>query len=679
MLRKTAGMMAVVLTVGCLAGGAAAADKAALDKAFAVLAKYDWGQSREPLNAIDEALLQTHGKAAERKDLEGRLIAVLKGDAPSAAKQYVCRKLAIVGTAASVDALAPLLTDAKLSHMGRYALERMPCPAAGAAIRNAIGKVSGKLKVGMINSVGMRQDAQAVALLTPLLKDSDAQAAAAAAAALGKIGDPAAGGALASFLASAPKPLKNAAIDAMLDFAGRIGAKGEKAAAAKIYQGLYADGQPTRVRRAALRGLAMVQPTETVPLILKALSATDAGFRGLAVNMIAEMPGAEATRKFAAELPKLPAAGKVAMLDALAARKDPAACPAVVAAAKSGDAAVKAAAIQALGAVGGAAQVPMLAQAAAGKDDAAAAARSSLARLRGKDVNAAILSAGQSADAKTKVALINALAARSATDTADKVLAHVKESNADVSAAAVAALAVLGSEKQLPALVAHLKGGGDARAMDKTLSAIATRVKEKAADCLIGGLGGASADAQVVLLTALSRAGGDRALKTIIAKTSDGDAKVQEAAVRALAEWRDKAALAPMTALAEKTDNKVFKILALRGMVRLAAERGTPTAEKWAALSKAMAIAESVNDTGSKKLVLGALRDVQTLDAFKLVAKYVDVKGLTEEAGSAAVNIGNRVWNKDKALAKETIAKVVANVRNRRTKRDADNLLKKIK
>ena len=684
MFRKTAGRMAVALAVGWVFCGAAGAavDKAALEKACGALPKYDWGQSRDALNVIDDAVVQTHGDAAARKDLEQCLVAVLKGDATQAAKQYVCRKLAIIGTPASVDALAALLPDEKLSHMGRYALERMPCAEAGKALRDAIGKVGGKLQIGMVNSVGMRGDDQAVSQLVGLLKSSDAQVATAAAAALGKIGDPAAAKPLADFLAGAPKELKNAAIDASLDFAQRVAKKGKQDIAVAIYRGLYAEGQPSRVRRAALQGLAMVQPTETAPLILKALSSEDAGFRGLAMNMVKEMPGAEATKKFAGELPKLPPAGQVAMLDALAARKDPAACAAVLQAAKSGDEDVRVAAITALGAVGGAAQVPMLAKAAAGSDEAATAARASLARLAGDDVNKAILSAIASGDAKGKVELIKALAARSATDAAADVLKCAKDADKDVRTAAIDALGGLGDDKQLPALVAMLKGttdSGEIASLGKAITAIASRARANATDCLVAGLQGAGSDAKVALLTALCRAGGPKALETIIANTSSSDDKVKEAAVRALTDWPGIEALGAISDLAQKTDSKVFKILALRGMVRLARLRETPGKERWQALQTAMAIAEAVKDNGSLKLVLGALGDVQTLDALKLVAKYVDVKGLTEEAGTAAATIAGRVWNQDKALAKETLEKVVKNVRNKRARTDAQNVLKRIK
>ena len=76
-----------------------------LDKAFEALKTYDWGMDPSLIKPIDEAIVATHGDAAARKDLESRLIEVLKSDAPRAAKDAVCRALRTIGTAAAVPAL----------------------------------------------------------------------------------------------------------------------------------------------------------------------------------------------------------------------------------------------------------------------------------------------------------------------------------------------------------------------------------------------------------------------------------------------------------------------------------------------------------------------------------------------------------------------------------------------
>ena len=94
---------------------AAFADEA-LDKAFEALKTFEWGQDRNLVKPIDDAVVASHGDAAARKDLETRLVAELAGNAPRAAKDFVCRKLRLIGTAQSVPALAGLLGHAALGN-----------------------------------------------------------------------------------------------------------------------------------------------------------------------------------------------------------------------------------------------------------------------------------------------------------------------------------------------------------------------------------------------------------------------------------------------------------------------------------------------------------------------------------------------------------------------------------
>jgi HEAT repeat protein len=227
----------------------------ALDEAFGYLSTYEWGHDRKRLDAIDQAINATAGNRGLRRDLERRLLAVLRSDAPRAAKNYVCRKLRLIGTNRSVRLLAALLPDENLSHMARYALERMPFGAAGEALRDALGKVSGRTKVGIINSLGMRGDREVVGALISLLNNSDIEVAGAAAFALGKAGTPQAARALSSFLTKAPEALRLVVTDAALNAAARLLRDGNRLGAVELYRRIEAHSKAPHVRTAARHGL----------------------------------------------------------------------------------------------------------------------------------------------------------------------------------------------------------------------------------------------------------------------------------------------------------------------------------------------------------------------------------------------------------------------------------------
>ena len=223
--------------------------------AFEALKSYDWGTDRKTLNPIDDAVIATRGDAAARLALEKRLMAVLGSGASRSAKDYVCRTLKTMGTAESVPALAALLPDKDLSHMARYALERIPAPEAAAALRSSLPGLTGALKAGVIGSLGVRRDEASVPVLAGSLNDADKAVAAAAACALGSIGTPEAAKALRKSAATAPQRVKSAVADGCLVCAERLLSDGHKVEAIALYKSLGSQDQPKHVRLAATRGL----------------------------------------------------------------------------------------------------------------------------------------------------------------------------------------------------------------------------------------------------------------------------------------------------------------------------------------------------------------------------------------------------------------------------------------
>jgi HEAT repeat protein len=233
-------------------------DRISLDDEFKALAAFDWGADAAPLARIDAAVVAWHGEAALTADLEKRLGAIVGGQASRAAKEYACRKLMMIGTAASVPALAALLKNADNSHMARFALERISAPEAAQALRDALGSVQGNLRIGMIESLGGRGDAASVPELARLLS-ADPPVAAAAATALGHIHTPEALAALSAADPLAGSGVGRAVVDARLASAEALLAAGKRVDAQRVYQTLAdaVKGKPgaKAVELAAARGI----------------------------------------------------------------------------------------------------------------------------------------------------------------------------------------------------------------------------------------------------------------------------------------------------------------------------------------------------------------------------------------------------------------------------------------
>ena len=218
----------------------------AVDKAFEVLKTYDWGTDRNQLNAIDHALVSTEN-TADAKVLEEKLIEAMKSDISHSAKDFVARKLRSIGTAASVPALAPLLTNDEYSNLACFALESIPCKEAATALADAIGKTKGTVQAGIIGSA-VKRDVDVVGKLAQLVKSNDAITARCAALGLGTVGTAAAAKALAQGKQT------ESAIDGQFQCAEALLAGGKKNDAKAIYVGLMKSSDKN-VKLAAMKGM----------------------------------------------------------------------------------------------------------------------------------------------------------------------------------------------------------------------------------------------------------------------------------------------------------------------------------------------------------------------------------------------------------------------------------------
>jgi HEAT repeat protein len=215
---------------------------------------FDWGRDGTPLLLIDAEIRKIAGHPAQLAKLESALLEVLQSDASLAAKRAVCKRLGLIAGDRSAPVLAEMLVQPDTSDMARYSLERMPSRSVDAALRAALRRTSGNVRVGVIHSIGYRRDEEAVPALGELLRDKDEAAAAAAAWALGRIGSATAVRHLARARGSAQGRVREEILDAYLVCARRLASEGKKAEARAIYSELTAAGVPEPVRRAARLG-----------------------------------------------------------------------------------------------------------------------------------------------------------------------------------------------------------------------------------------------------------------------------------------------------------------------------------------------------------------------------------------------------------------------------------------
>lgn len=192
--------------------------------------------------------------------VETKALAVLTTSQDVHEKARACQELAATTTsAAAVPALAALLDDEQLSDYARSALESIPDPSAGKALRDALPKLQGRRLAGAVNSLGARREKTAVAELRTLALDSKRGVAAEAVASLGFIGTPEAAKVLQDVLASGSAELRVPTAHAALVAAELLAKEGNRAAARTLLQAAtraLPAGQLANVTKARAAALA---------------------------------------------------------------------------------------------------------------------------------------------------------------------------------------------------------------------------------------------------------------------------------------------------------------------------------------------------------------------------------------------------------------------------------------
>ncbi|NUN96376.1 MAG: HEAT repeat domain-containing protein [Candidatus Omnitrophica bacterium] len=291
---------------------------------------------------------------------ESDLLAVLKSDAGLYEKTEACRKLAVVGGKSAVEPLIALLGDEKLSHMARYGLETNPDSSVDKSLVEALGALKGKQLMGVIASLGVRRDANAVEALAGFLKDADSEIVQTAARSLGRIGGLAAIEALKGALEGSTGASRIAICEGLLRCAETAGAKGDNRTAKGVYDSLREVEAPHQVRAGALLGAIHSRKKNGMKVLLEALHGDDFAMAAAAARAAQELQGEDVSKALAEELPKLSADKQVLVAQTLGDRGDKAGLGGLLALARSGDRSARLAAIRAIPQLGDPAAVDAL-------------------------------------------------------------------------------------------------------------------------------------------------------------------------------------------------------------------------------------------------------------------------------------------------------------------------------
>jgi HEAT repeat protein len=556
---------------------------------------------------------------AETKPAVRELIGVLgQPDGTQHDKARACQQLGEFGTREAVPALAALLADPALGAYARSGLEGIPDPSAAAALRAALNTMKGNALIGVVNSLGVLRDAQAVAALSRLAQDAGSGASQAALLALGRIANGEAIGVLRGVISSGPEALRpHAAAGCLMAAEFQLTAH-SAATAAALYDAVRAASVPEPYRAAATRGAILTRKAAGIDLLVRLLRSDDRETRNIALYAARglSVPGLGGALRAECRTakPEVQAQLLIALADCC---RDAESKALIRAKAGSENGAVREAAFKALGKTGSHADAAILVQAVAERRsaDESAAAAESLARLPGAEVDALILKTlAAAAKPVSRVALIDLIDSRPPAPAATpELLKQAGHANLEVSLAALRTLRSLAGLKELPALVAltrTYKDGSQRAAAESALYYASTRDGSSGAgDLLLKELGNAREDLdRASWIRTLASLGYAKALPAILANVSSPNAWLAGTTIDSLKGWPTPEPFDELLKFAKGAVNADLHARALTSAVALAAaaaeKRQAPNTDLLARFERA---AEAVRTAEDKQRIVSAL------------------------------------------------------------------------
>lgn len=634
----------------------------------------------------------TANRAAQPRSLSAQnqesLIALLQSAASPEEKAAACARLQRIGTDQAIPALAALLADPRLSHAARHALETMSSPAAGRALVEALATTSGAERLGIVGSLGVRREAQAVASLARLLaaassaginpmapEDTNGVALAVAAAeALGAIDSPGAVAALEQTWRASGATIHHAAADALLRQANHRLDTGDQAGARRLFGELRDRETIEPLWLAALQGLIRSSGDDGLRLFVEALATPSRAVQKAALGLVPDLPAEGASTAFARLLPTLSPTLQVALLDGWLQRPEPPPLASVTPLLGSPSLDVRLSAIRALGRVGDGPVVAPLLEMAAVRGPEQDAARLALTEMQAGDVPARLLAILGESRPEILFEAARILADRGERRAAAPLLRRAADESPRIRQAALRALVLLLDESQLDELVRLVVDARDDTARAEVARAVALaheRIVPKQATSalqpLLEQLVRGTPAVRVALLPASRTLALPEVRDALRAGIAEQHADIRAAAIRAASRSIDVELLPDLVAIACRAPEDEFRDLATRACVRLLLAGGEriPLVTR---LDAFRGISGGAMSPNQKRTLLTGLSAGRTLAELELARSLVEDDAVRDEAMNAVLDVAPRVGESASALA------IVKGLRN--TTADPESQLK---
>jgi len=612
-------------------------------------------QVRFALNAVTMYVSQP-GTEADRQTYVVALLRALDTGTDKEVQAFLIRQLQLAGRAEAIKPLSGFLTDQRLCEPATQALVRIGGDQAGAALTRMLPRAKGNMTIAIVRGLGSLRYEPAAQELVRFAGSEDQDLQLAALWSMANIGHKSAQKTLSSACSVGSSYRRAKAHAYYLLYAQRLTeTPAQRRSGLKICRILVrSKSSPANVRSSALGTLVAALGDKALEDLLGAVAMNSEELQAAALSFAGKIPGAEATKKWINTSKEVTAPIKIQILRMLGQRDDLTALPTLVAALEDPDASVRLAAVHATVDLAGAQAIDDLLQAMqrAETPEEIRAFQAALSQLGGPDALLALATALRDMPVKPRIALIEILEKRQARACSGEIIMQAKGDDPTVRSAAFKALNKVARGSDLPVLIELLlqtRQGSNVTPARKAVIAAARQIdnQNEATAGLLTALGAGNKDTKILIIKTLPGIGGPAALKSIIKTVQDSDPDIQDAAIRALADWPDATALLGLFRIVKTSENLTHQVLAIRGCIRIITAADWPVSNKVRMLQQTMDVAQRVEE---KKAVLASAATLRTVDSLIFVSTCLYQEELNSEAALALAKIACAQRRGDRGL-----------------------------
>jgi len=578
------------------------------------------------------------GAEEERKLYAKTIIKALELASDNEVKAFLIRQLQLAGKEEVVKHLAAYISDTRLYEPAVQSLTAIGTPKVKKELLKALPKTEGSNLITVVKALGELRCTEAIDLITGFVTSTDPALRETALYALANTGDPSSDRILSEAVKSENVIERGKAVPLYLLYAERLAESGQKDACAAFCRNVIGTGEENIVC-AALKILVDVAGNNALDDLLTVTGNAGKKVRMAALELAAGMPGEEITKRWIEKLSDVPSETKAEIIDMLRRRGDTSALPVIMESLSSENYDVRMAAIPASVRLGGIKAVPSLFKIMQNDNpEEIELIKEHLLTIPGKEVVSAAADEIPNMPLHARTALLDIIGKRRAEEYKEIVYAQTTEVEDTVRIAAIRALENLADESDMSGLIELLLNADNEKEISAAQNAVIASAlhisnPDQRADLILENLEIINGSRRADLIVPLSKIGGAKALETVIAETKSTNARVQEAAIRTLADWHDAAACDRLLNIFRLAERSPLRLTVLNGYVRLVREEVPEPDRQYKMLEEVMSAVETIAE---KKLILAAFGDVRKVKSLLFIEPYLEDESFQHDAARVA-------------------------------------------